>query len=62
MKKMICSSAGADLGFSRGRRIFKNFSKILSTFFRSTELIFRVLPKHCLVPVFAKFSAPHVKF
>ena len=29
-------------------RIFKKFSKILTTFFfRSTKLIFRALPKHC---------------
>ena len=42
--------AGADLGFSRGGgggRIFKKFSKNLTTFFffRSIRLIFRALPK-----------------
>ena len=42
---LFCS--GADLGFSRGGgRIFKKFSKILTTFFfRSIRLIFRALPK-----------------
>ena len=38
--------AGADLGFSRGGRIFKKVSKILSSFFfRPTKMIFRPLPK-----------------
>ena len=55
---------GADLGFSRGGgRIFKKFSKILTTFFfRSTKLIFRALPKHCFAPILAKFSAPQANF
>ena len=62
-KKLVFSSekstkkctleAGADLGFSRGGG--GGFSKILSTFFhRSTELIFRALPTHTLVPVLGK--------
>ena len=57
--------SGADLGFSRGGgRIFKKFSKILTTFFffRSTKLIFRALPKHCFAPILAKFSAPQANF
>ena len=47
--KIYGTSTGADLGFSRGgeaRRIFKRFSKILTTFFRSTKLFFRALLKH----------------
>ena len=36
-----------------------NFRKFCRSFFRSTELIFRALPKHSLVPVLAKFSAPY---
>ena len=52
-KRERAMHAGADLGFSRGgadfQKIFKNFRKNLSTFFfRSAELIFRALPKHCL--------------
>ena len=58
---------GADLGFSRGGgRIFKKFSKILTTFFfyRSTKLIFifRALLKHCFALILAKFSAPQANF
>ena len=49
--------SGADLEFSS-----KNFRKFVDLFFRSTELIFRALPKHCLVPVLAKLSAPQAKF
>ena len=49
---------GADLGFSRGGGDFEKFSKFCRSFFRSTELIFRALPKHGLVRVLAKFSAP----
>ena len=58
-------STGADLGFSRGGgRIFKKFSKILTTFFffGSTKMIFRALPKHCFAPTLAKFSAPQANF
>ena len=48
--------------FSRGR-IFKKFSKILTTlFFRSTKLIFRALPEHCFAPILAKCSAPQANF
>ena len=56
--------SGEDLGFSRGGvRIFKkNFQKTCRHFFRSTELIFRALTKHRLVPVLAKFSAPQSNF
>ena len=39
------SNPGVNLGFSRGGRIFKKFSKIFCTSFRSTKLIFRALPK-----------------
>ena len=53
----------ADLGISRGGRIFKKFSKILTIFFfRSTKLIFRALPKHCFAPILAKFSAQQANF
>ena len=38
------------------------FSKIFSIFLRSTELIIRALPRHGVVPVLAKFSAPEAKF
>ena len=50
--------------FSRGgERIFKKFSKILTTFFfRSTKQIFRALPKHCFAPILAKFCAPQANF
>ena len=48
--------------FSRGgggfQKIFENF---VDLFFRSTELIFRALPKHDLVPVSANFSAQQAK-
>ena len=37
--------------FSRRGRISKNFSKNLSTFFRSTKLIFRALPEHYKNPI-----------
>ena len=41
---------GGSRTLSRGERIFKKFSKVLSTlFFRSTELIFRALPEHGFV-------------
>ena len=45
--------------FSRRAEFQKN-SKFLSTFFRSTKLIFRALPKHSKDPVLVKFSAPHI--
>ena len=57
-RKVRQTGAEADLGFSRGGRIFKKLSKILTTFFfffRSTKLIFRALPKHCFAPILAKF-------
>ena len=39
--------AWAGLGFFRGGgEIFKNFSELSSTFFRSIKCIFRALPKH----------------
>ena len=53
-------SVNARDGFSRG--IFKNFRKFSRTFFWSTKLIFRALPKHCFVPILAKVSAPQAKF
>ena len=53
---------GADQGFSRGGRIFKkNFENFVDLFFRSSKLISRALPKHCFVPILAKFSAPQAK-
>ena len=52
-----------DLGFSRGGGGFsKFFRNFVDLFFRSTELIFRALPTHSLVPVSAKISAPQAKF
>ena len=58
---------GLTLNVRGGSRIFSRggggFSKILSAFFfRSTELIFRAIPTHSLVPVLAKISAPLAKF
>ena len=55
-KQLVWS--GADLGFSRERRIFKNFSKIMLTFFKSTKLIFWALPNHYKKPIITNFSAP----
>ena len=48
--------------FSRGERIFKKiFENFVDLYFRSTELIFRALPKHGFVTVLAKFSAQQAK-
>ena len=63
---------GSRIFFSRGgggggggrscfQKIFENFVDLF-IFFRSTEMIFRALPKHGLVPVLAKFSAQQAKF
>ena len=41
--------SGADLGFCRGGRFSKKFQNFV--FFKSTELIFRAVPKQGLVPV-----------
>ena len=41
---------------------FQKTSKNLSTFLRSTELIFRALPEHLKDPVLAKFCAPQANF
>ena len=55
---LTCCRGGSRI-FSRGMRIFK---KLYRPFFRSTKLIFRALPKHCFVPILAKFSAPQANF
>ena len=41
---------------------FPKFSKTLSTFFSSTKLIFRALPKQSFVPILANFCAPEANF
>ena len=59
----LLAHPGADLGFSRGGRIFKKCSKVLTAFFfRSTKLIFRGLPEHFFAPILAKFSTPQANF
>ena len=45
---------GGSMIFLKGR-IFRNFSKILSTFFRTTKLIFRALPEHYKDPILTIF-------
>ena len=40
----------------------KKFPKVLTTFFRSTNLIFQALSKQSTDPVLAKISAPQAKF
>ena len=54
------------LDFKGVSRIFSRRSgfkkKFLGLFFRSTKLIFRVLPKHYKIPVLAKNSVPQAKF
>ena len=37
----------ADLGFSRGGRVFKRLSKMLSTFFEVDQIDFLSSPNHC---------------
>ena len=54
---LICR--GGSRIFSRGadfQKKFENFDDLF--FFRSTKLNFRALPKHCVAPILAKFSAP----
>ena len=63
--KVNIQSRGGSRIFSRGGGGFsKNFPKFWRTFFffRSTELIFGALPKHCFAPILAKFSAPQANF
>ena len=45
-----------------GRFSKKNLRKFRRLFYRSTELIFRALPKHGLVPVLGSFSRPKMDF
>ena len=59
-KFLVYGNSGADPGFSRGGG-GADSQKVRKFFFRSTELIFRVLPKLGLVSVLVKFSAPQAK-
>ena len=53
---------GGGGGGGGGVRIFKNISKVLPTFFRSTKLTFRALPKPYKDSILAKTSAPQANF